>query len=354
MKSAFVTALLAVLIAAIPPVFAQQAAAVADPLQRPALQAPRATRSVMLAVAAAGSRIVAVGERGIALWSDDGGKSWQQAEVPVSVTLTALSFPTATEGWAVGHGGVVLHTADGGQHWKRQFDGRLAAQLEQEGAKASADPRRIARAEQLAADGPDKPFLAVHFWTPRRGFAIGAYGLVFGTEDGGGTWSSWSDRVDNPKGLHLNALHVAGSTLFLAGEQGLLLRSSDDARSFQRLESPYQGSWFAVTGQGTTVVLAGLRGTVFSSTDAGASWKASQVPTPVTIGSAIAIPGGFVFANQAGLLLTSTDGVTLQQVSRPAGPRLTALASASDGSLLVASFVGVQVVPKATLSALHP
>lgn len=330
---------------------AQQLTAATDPLQRPALQAPRAVRGMMLAVAAAGPRIVAVGERGIALWSDDGGKAWQQAEVPVSVTLAALSFPTATEGWAVGHGGVVLHSTDGGQHWTRQFDGRKGAQLELDAARASADPRRIGRGEQLVADGPDKPLLAVHFWNPRRGFAIGAYGLIFGTDDGGANWTSWSDRVDNPKGLHLNALYVTGSTLFLAGEQGLLLRSKDDARTFQRLESPYEGSWFAVTGRSNTVVLAGLRGNVFSSTDDGATWKTSRVPMPVTIGSAIATPGGFVFANQAGLLLTSADGLTLRPLSRPAGPPFTALAPASDGSLLAASFAGVQVLPKSSLPA---
>ena len=356
MKTTFVTTLLVATasLTTAPPAMAQQLTAALDPLQRPALQAPRAVRGIMLAVAAAGPRIVAGGERGIVLWSDDGGKAWQQAEMPVSVTLTAFSFPTATEGWAVGHGGVVLHSADGGRHWIRQLDGRKAAQIELEAARASGDRRQVGRAEQLLADGPDKPFLAVHFWNSRRGVAIGAYGLIFGTDDGGVTWTSWRDRVDNPKGLHLNALYVTGSTMFLVGEQGLLLRSMDDARSFQRLESPYQGSWFAVTGRGNVILLAGLRGNVFRSTDAGATWNASQVPTPVTIGSAIAAPGGFIFANQAGQLLTSTDGLTLRPLPRPAGPPLTALTIAADGSLLAASFAGVQILPKSSLPVSNP
>ncbi len=366
MKALLVVSLLAAMtsLSAAPPALAQQGVAVTDPLLRPALLAPRALRSVMLGVASAGTRIVAVGERGIVLWSDDGGKAWQQAAVPVSVSLTAVSFPSAAEGWAVGHGGAVLHSADGGQHWTRQFDGRQAAQLELDAAKASGDPQRIGRAGQLLGDGPDKPFLAVHFWNARRGFVMGAYGLIFGTEDGGATWTSWNDRVDNPRGLHLNALYVSGSTLFLVGEQGLLLRSRDDARSFQRLESPYPGSWFAVTGRDDTVVLAGLRGTVFSSQDGGTRWSGSVVPMPVSIGSAIAIPGGFAFANQSGQVLTSTDGRTLRALARPPGPPLTALAMAADGSLLGASFAGVQVLPKvnqpkanlpkASLPTLHP
>lgn len=357
MKTLFAGAVLAAWaagVSGVAPATTQTAAAPTDPLQRSAVQAPRAVHGVMLAVAAAGSRIVAAGERGIALWSDDGAKTWHQADVPVSVTLTALSFPTPSDGWAVGHAGVVLHSTDGGQHWAHQLDGRIAAQLELEAARASGNPGRIARAEQLVGDGPDKPFLAVHFWTPRRGVAIGAYGIVFGTDDGGATWSSWSDRVDNPNGLHLNALYVAGSTLFLVGEQGLLLRSKDDARTFQRLESPYQGSWFAVTGRGDTVVLAGLRGNVFSSTDDGAHWTASQVPTPVTIGSAIATPAGFIFANQSGMLLGSDNGRLLRPLLHPAGPPLTALAPAADGSLLAASFAGVQIFPKTGLPAVSP
>lgn len=328
-----------------------------DPLQRPALMAARASRAVTLAIASAGQRSVAAGERGIVLWSDD-GKTWQQAKVPVSVTLTALSFPTPQQGWAVGHGGVILHSTDRGESWIRQFEGRSAAQIELKAAQASGDPKRVADAEQLVADGPDKPFLAVHFWDAQRGFVIGAYGLVFGTEDGGATWTSWSKRVQNPKGLHLNALHVVGETVFLAGEQGVILRSIDSARTFQALESPYKGSWFAMTGNSAGVVVAGLRGTAFRSTDAGASWTAVQVPMPVTIGSALATKdGSLLFANQAGMLMTSTDGgLRLRALPLPPGPPLTALAESASGALLAASFAGpVQLpAPGPSTPARHP
>lgn len=317
-----------------------------DPLQRPALITARASRAVTLAITSAGQRTVAAGERGIVLWSDD-GKTWQQAKVPVSVTLTALSFPTPQQGWAVGHGGVILHSTDRGESWTRQLDGRAAAQIELKAAKASGDPKHVASAEQLVGDGPDKPFLAVHFWNAERGFAVGAYGLIFGTEDGGATWSSWSRRVENPKGLHLNALHVSGETVFLAGEQGLILRSVDRAGSFQALESPYKGSWFAIAGSGASVVVAGLRGTVFRSTDAGATWTMVQVPAPATIGSALATKDGtLLFANQAGMLLTSAnDGLSLYPLPAPQGPPLTALAEGANGALLAASFAGPMQLP---------
>ena len=323
-----------------------------DPLERPSLQAPIAARGVMLSVTQAGSRIIAAGERGLVLWSDDQTATWRQAQVPVSVTLTALSFASQKQGWAVGHGGVILHTEDGGQNWSRQTDGKVLAQLEMQAAQAGGNAKRIRQAELLVSDGSDKPLLDVHFWDEQRGFVIGAYGLIFGTEDGGRTWSSWSDRVENPRSLHLNSLYVAGEDVYLVGEQGLLLRSSDGGERFQRLESPYHGSWFAVTGTGSRVVLAGLRGTVFWSDDGGTNWTAGQVPAPVTILSAVRTNDGqLVFVNQSGQLLVSTDeGRHLQPLMQPSGAPLNALALGQDGGLLAASFAGVVRLPKVGLA----
>jgi len=59
----------------------------------------------------------------VVILSDDDGATWHQAKVPVSVTLTAVSFGTPAKGWAVGHSGIVLHTEDGGETWVKQLDG---------------------------------------------------------------------------------------------------------------------------------------------------------------------------------------------------------------------------------------
>src|SRR5262249_48655072 len=156
------------------------------------------------------SRLVVAGQRGLILYSDD-GKTWIPASVPVSTDLTGLSFPSAQQGWAVGHEGVVLHTTDGGASWTRQLDGRRIAAIVKTSAVASQE-----RAAQ--------PLLDVWFEDERRGFAVGAFNLILGTQDGGRSWTSWGDRTDNPKGLHLYAVRPAGGTVFLVGEQGLVLR----------------------------------------------------------------------------------------------------------------------------------
>ena len=87
-------------------------------LSQPALLTPKALGAATLAVTRAGPRLVAVGERGTVLLSDDHGVSWKQAAVPVQATLTCVRFVDEKTGWAAGHLGVVLRSADGGRSWQ--------------------------------------------------------------------------------------------------------------------------------------------------------------------------------------------------------------------------------------------
>jgi len=99
-----------------------------DVLDTPAEKSPLAPNTLYNSVVLAGKRLVSVGQRGHIVYSDDDGKSWVQATVPVSSDLVAVHFATPQKGWAVGHDGVVLQSADGGATWNKQFDGRTAAQ----------------------------------------------------------------------------------------------------------------------------------------------------------------------------------------------------------------------------------
>lgn len=262
----------------------------------------RLMQSAMLAVATAGRRVVAVGERGLIGYSDDCGANWKQASVPVGVTLTALKFVDDRTGWAVGHGGVILVTHDAGATWQKQLDGRALAQLALAKAKESTAPdasRLLRDAERLVADGPDKPLFAVHFWTPQRGFVAGAYGITLVTEDGGAHWEWASDRVPNPAGSHLYGIWVHEHQVYMVGEQGLVVHSTDDGRHFKALTAPYAGSYFGIVadseGHASNAVIFGLRGHAFQLVSESNTFK----PVAVDV--------------QAGLLsmLPRTDGNSL-------------------------------------------
>jgi len=335
--------------------------AVPDLLAQPAQANVRAATSLQLSVARAGKRLVSVGERGLVLLSDDDGRSWRQARtVPVSVALTQVRFVSDKLGWAVGHSGVVLHSADGGDTWQVQLDGVKAAALIAEAARAAAASGDAAalkhqrEAEGLVQDGPDKPFLSLHFADAQRGWVVGAYGLALATTDGGKTWQSLMGRIPNPGGKHLYAVGEEDGRLLLAGEQGTLIRSSDGGASFQRLTTPYTGSFFGALEVADGALLAyGLRGNVWRSADQGATWTRIELAQPVTLSAGLRLAdGSLLLADESGRLLRGDAAATrFAALATPLPTGLTGMVLAADGALIVSGARGTNRVEPATLTA---
>lgn len=313
-------------------------------LREAAITSPKALGAATLAVARAGERLVAAGERGTVLLSDDGGASWRQARVPVQVSLTALRFVDARTGWAAGHLGTILKTEDGGETWVLQIDGARAAALRADVLKGG-DERAQKKAQQLLDEGPDKPFFDIEFVDAQRGIVVGAYNLAFATADGGRSWTPLSARLPNPKSLHLYAVRAQRGKLFVAGEQGLLLRSDDGGASFQAIASPYKGSFFGLLAARSGTLLAyGLRGNVFRSADLGTNWQKVEAGTPVSISAAAEFDAGtLALLTQTGEVLASRDdGQSFARSGPGAAVPATGLATAADGSFVVASLRGMR------------
>lgn len=317
-------------------------------MDKPALMNERAASSVLLSIKKFGDRMVAVGERGTVLVSHDQGGHWKQAPVPTSVTLTNVAFSPAGVAWAVGHGGMVLRSADAGAGWSRLLDGARAAELELAAASAAGDAGRIAAAERLRAEGPDKPFFDIYFRDEAHGIVVGAYGLIFETSDGGRNWRSLMDVSRNPEGKHLYAIERIGDDLYIAGEQGLLLKSADFGRSFSKLESPYQGTWFGALGLGKsgTLMLYGLRGHVYSADARAQSWQRLDMGKDQTVTAALAMADGtVVLGDETGRLLRSTDGGARFDVLPVAGGAYVAgIAETRSGNLILVGPRGIHQV----------
>ncbi|MFA5119652.1 WD40/YVTN/BNR-like repeat-containing protein [Zavarzinia sp.] len=325
-------------------------AVVPDLLDLPARISAKADKSLQLAVARAGERLVSVGEDGNVLLSDDNGATWRQAAaVPVSVTLTDVTFPTPAEGWAVGHSGVVLHSADAGETWKVQLDGRKAAQLvadEAAALAASGAPGAEAakrNAAAMVADGPDKPFLGLHFADAKRGWVVGAYGLALETTDGGQNWQSATARLPNPAGKHLYWLRDLGTTVVVVGEQGTVFRSTDGGASFEAIETPYEGTFFgAVPLKDGGLLAFGLKGNAWRSGPDLADWHQVELGQPVTVTAGLRLGDGtIVLGDEGGRLFASPDdGAGFKALGVPAGTGLTGLAQAADGALILSGTRG--------------
>jgi len=326
---------------------AGQAAPFRDVLDSPAQASPLAQRSLLSGLARAGNRLVAVGQRGHVLTSDDAGQHWQPAQVPVSGDLVAVSFPTPERGWAVGHDGVVLHSADGGRRWTRQLDGRSLGALLVAHYERAGDARWLAEARRLAAQGAENPWLDVHFRDAHNGLLVGAFGLLLRTTDGGQTWEPLLHAADNPKALHLYAVrHVAGEA-YVVGEQGLALKWDPGSGRFAALTLPYGGTLFGLVGHDRALLVHGLRGNLLRSTDGGRSWAA--VGTGVAVGltaSTLDARGRFVVVSQAGhVLVGADDGASFSAVRLPQPVPAAAVVAAGPGTLAIAGPRGVHTLP---------
>lgn len=332
----------------------QQAVAVVPPKGGEAVKSKLAAESLLLGVTRAGNRMVAVGEYGNVVLSDDNGKTWRQANrVPTTITLTSVFFINDRKGWAVGHDAWIITTDDGGENWTKQLGG----------------------GEEFA----DAALLSVYFTDERNGFAVGAFNRTISTSDGGKTWVS-RDTLMPPRepskapeaedgGLgdvatkpataendrfartgadenHLNSIFrgLDANTLYIAAEGGAVFKSEDAGKTWKKLYTGYIGSfWGGFIAKDGTLYLAGMRGNIWRSTDGGATFSSLDTKgADQSIATGVQLAdGSMVFVGLGGQVLYTEDGVNFTLTFRPDRKGLNSLIQES-GELFVFGEAGVQ------------
>lgn len=324
------------------------------PLDLPARMSPRAAVSSLVGVTATpGGKLVAVGQRGHILLSDDKGANWTQAKVPVSSDLVAVQFPSAKVGWAVGHDGLVLKTVDSGATWEVVLTGRsygnLLVEFYERAVAAGQHNLKTAleQARRFREEGPDKPFLDVWFENDNSGWIVGAFNLILKTDDGGVSWIPWIDRTQNEMEYTLFSIRNIAGELYISGELGLLLRLNREKQVFTEVKTSYPGTFFGVTGNNRLLVAYGLRGNALSSADRGKSWQ--QLNTGLAGGvvdGAYLADGRLVLASADGQVVLSEDeGKTFRRVEYPASTSLSSFVPISRNSLLAVGAKGTRAFP---------
>jgi photosystem II stability/assembly factor-like uncharacterized protein len=332
------------------------AGAVVPPKGGEAVQTKYATESLLLGVTRAGSRLVAVGEYGNIVLSDDEGKTWRQAKkVPSTVTLTAVVFVDDKTGWAVGHDTLILQTKDGGETWVKQFGGGES----------------------------DNALLSVFFKDASHGWAVGAFNYTAETTDAGKTWVERKTLMppppegsvpkkpvdenidptapkktvqgagaDDPYAAatgdenHLNAMFQGPdpNILFIAAEAGAVYRSMDAGVTWTKNLTGYVGSfWGGLTAKDGTIYVTGMRGNIWHSKDKGATFtKLDTSGADQSIASGMQLKdGSFVFVGLGGQVLYSPDGQKYTLTYRPDRKGLNAVIDDGE-TLLVFGEAGIQ------------
>lgn len=292
---------------------------------------PQAAKSLILDLASAGKRTVAVGWRGHILVSDDDGSSWKQVQSPTREMLTSVYFSDNLHGWAVGHGATILVTEDGGESWKLMH----------------------------AAPEEEQPLFDI-IVNGDCGFAVGAYAKFMTTIDGGKTWQSGefiiqedeaaNDKLDDedplPFDYHLNSIALSDDgSYYIAAEAGFIFRSDDGGRTWKELPSIYEGSYFGILVLNNGTLLAHcLRGHIFRSEDHGLSWQSIDTGTTALLTDAIQLKTGTIFvAGMAGAMLTSIDDGQSFSLTQPNRVSLTSVLETETGSLIIAGERGVNI-----------
>lgn len=351
--------LLVVLVAVMTAPWCLTHAAKYDVLELPAVKSDLASKSLILSIRKFDGRHFAVGQMGHILYSDDGGDTWTQAEVPVRSTLTDIDCPTRELCWAVGHEAVILHSADGGKSWVKQYDGiryGVEGKALYEGM-AAADPNDtlfpylVEEMDFAISQGADKPFFRVSFLDEKRGYAVGAYGMVLNTLDAGQTWTHRLETVENESFYHVfDFSPLPGEKkFFLAGEAGLFLVADVsgpyEERHAKLVHSvPWEGSFFTSSDTPSgAIVVGGLRGRMFRTENAGETWTVvEKPPTSSIVGSTRMTNDSIIAVGIAGEVLRSTDdGHSFEKLPVTSGGRIYTVAEGHEGALLVGGPAGI-------------
>lgn len=302
---------------------------------------PLADKAIVNDMATVNGRVVAVGERGHILVSDDGGKNWEQKPSPVRAMLNRVIFVDEQHGWAVGHDGSVLRTTDSGDSWElRHFDSDWG-----------------------------KPFYDALFATPDRGLVAGANGRMLHTDDGGESWRELEDEVLETAFNLYDVTRLNDGSLVIAGERGFLARSDDDGKSWTMIDPPYIGSYFGVLPMGDHGALFfGLQGTVVMARNVGTLTRIvdpmsydpfidESITDPVLLeqlgwklyGSTVSQSlfggtrledGRFLLVGVDGVIQTAkADGSNLQSLESPTGEPLSDVLVV-DGAMLLSGRTG--------------
>jgi photosystem II stability/assembly factor-like uncharacterized protein len=287
-----------------------------------AMQSDLAAESLLLDATYANGRLIAVGEFGHIVLSDDRGATWRQAQsVPTQATLTGVTFVGEKVGFAVGHDATVLRTTDGGENWDLVYNDTES----------------------------EMAFMTVYFEDENRGFAMGAFSFIVETTDGGDTWEERSLSEGVLDDFHLNKLFSANNgDLYVAAEFGVVYRSADKGRTFERIQTQYEGSFWGGFGMNDgSVMVFGMRGNAFRSFDNGQTWTDVDTGTDKSIAGGVQLGSGkIVLVGLQGYVGYSDDnGQSFVEVTRADRLGYAAVTDGPEGQIVVFGEPGAKLMP---------
>ncbi len=203
-----------------------------------------------------------VGRSGLVLLSTDGGATWSKTqalagdgegeEKPHLFSVDVLENGTIV---AVGDFATIVYSNDRGKTWKKAS---VDASEPGGGAAAARDGLPSAAEHENAGFEEEARLTGVSFGDDQHGFAVGEFGIIMASEDGGQSWR----RQHSPTDKLLFSVHaVTGKHVIAAGSDGTILESKD-GRQWAIVPTPVPDHLFGVWASEQLVLAVGGDGTV--------------------------------------------------------------------------------------------
>ncbi|HXN87658.1 MAG TPA: YCF48-related protein [Candidatus Binataceae bacterium] len=192
------------------------------------------------------------GQDGMVMRTRDGGKTWERLNSRTHLYIFSLSFPDRLHGYFVGDQALVLSTSNGGESFfKRQLQKIFPPEI-QDYALPYMEPK----------------LYGVNFVDDNHGWIVGELGRIWGTENGG---RSWTEQQESLVPQWKRAQNIGDDLRF----RGFLLPS-------------FFGVSFRSQKQGAA---CGLEGWVVATDDGGKTWKFQQQASKPGAPPDVMIPG---------------------------------------------------------------
>lgn len=278
-------------------------------------------------IVSGGDALVAVGEQGTVLRSVDQGKTWNRILADTAANLKALSYSGVHRRWfAVGTGGTLLRSDDDGQRWQKIALGKGLAMLDIEAIFVSPKSQRLfiggSRGLFGFSDdgGVNWQVMQLDLDTPLSGFyafndvlvATSAYGNLLVSRDEGSNWQLI--ETDGQAFFNDGVFDGAANVFLLASHNGKILRTADNAETWQLIDAPFHGAAnylgnVVIDKQKNVLRAFGHYGTHLISRDAGLTWESQTQHTQTPFEDVLVLEDekSYVAFGGGGLLATSKD-----------------------------------------------
>lgn len=237
---------------------------------------------MLYAVSFEGSNGIAVGNYGLIVDSNDGGKSWTaQANPPTDRSLLTVARQSG-------------HCIIGGQ----------------EGEVFISSDCKTWTLVQLSKD---IRILDVALGADGTAYAVGGFGTLLKSTDWGKTWQplsmDWSQTNDDGAQPHLYRVHVdAKGEVTVAGEFELVIVSDDGGAHWTIRHKGTRSLFGMAFAPDGSMYVVGQEGLILKTVDHGTTWRTLDAGTKTILTSIVALPDGHLVASGIHTVLYSSDG----------------------------------------------